>query len=236
MRCRKLFVGGLHWNTTSDGLRSYFEQFGKVDDAIVMKDPTGRSRCFGFVFMEDPSLIDSILQKTHFLDQKQVDPKRATAREQLNDGGQAAQQRAGLQQRPSHGAPGIGGGMDYWQDSQQRTQGPPAGSIGRRDDCRVFVGGLSNDVGENDIQEVLEQFGAIVDTALMRDRETGRSRGFAFVTFANADAADMACREPDVSIMNRRVCFKQASLMFCGLRLKRGIANTTFHGKPLRSF
>ncbi len=46
----KLFVGGLSWNTTRDGLREAFEKYGEVADAVVVMDrDTGRSRGFGFV-------------------------------------------------------------------------------------------------------------------------------------------------------------------------------------------
>ena len=52
---KKLFVGGISWNTTDDGLRSAFEQYGEVTDAKIITDrETGRSRGFGFVtFAED---------------------------------------------------------------------------------------------------------------------------------------------------------------------------------------
>jgi len=46
----KLFVGGLSWDTQSEGLREAFDQFGTVTDAAVITDRhTGRSRGFGFV-------------------------------------------------------------------------------------------------------------------------------------------------------------------------------------------
>ena len=46
----KLFVGGLSWDTTDDGLRTAFEAFGEVSEAKVITDrDTGRSRGFGFV-------------------------------------------------------------------------------------------------------------------------------------------------------------------------------------------
>jgi len=46
----KIFVGGLSWNTTNDGLRDYFSQIGEVTDTKVISDrETGRSRGFGFV-------------------------------------------------------------------------------------------------------------------------------------------------------------------------------------------
>jgi RNA recognition motif-containing protein len=45
---RKLFIGGLNYETTDEGLKTYFEQFGEVVDCIVMKyKDTNRSRGFG---------------------------------------------------------------------------------------------------------------------------------------------------------------------------------------------
>jgi RNA recognition motif-containing protein len=49
----KVFVGGLSWGTDDSSLRSKFEEFGTVDDAVIIKDrDTGRSRGFGFVTYE----------------------------------------------------------------------------------------------------------------------------------------------------------------------------------------
>lgn len=51
---RKLFVGGLSWNTTDEGLREAFSRFGSVIEAKVVTDrETGRSRGFGFVSYQD---------------------------------------------------------------------------------------------------------------------------------------------------------------------------------------
>jgi RNA recognition motif-containing protein len=47
---RKLFVGGLSWDTTDDSLRAGFEAHGEIQEAKVITDrETGRSRGFGFV-------------------------------------------------------------------------------------------------------------------------------------------------------------------------------------------
>ena len=52
----KLFVGGLSWDTDTDGLRAAFEAFGEVTDAVVITDrESGRSRGFGFVTYSDAS-------------------------------------------------------------------------------------------------------------------------------------------------------------------------------------
>lgn len=47
---KKLFVGGLSWGTTEDGLHTAFAQYGDVQEAKIITDrETGRSRGFGFV-------------------------------------------------------------------------------------------------------------------------------------------------------------------------------------------
>ncbi len=51
---KKIFVGGLSWNTNDDTLRQAFERFGNVDEAKVIQDrETSRSRGFGFVTFSD---------------------------------------------------------------------------------------------------------------------------------------------------------------------------------------
>ncbi len=55
-----------------DGMRAYFEQFGQVTECHIMRDPTGKSRCFGFVSFADTTVVDAVVSKTHILDNKQV--------------------------------------------------------------------------------------------------------------------------------------------------------------------
>ena len=51
----KLYVGGLAYSTTSEGLRTLFAQYGGVESAAVVSDrDTGQSRGFGFVEMSTP--------------------------------------------------------------------------------------------------------------------------------------------------------------------------------------
>lgn len=46
----KIFVGGLPYHTTDESLRSFFERFGKIEEAVVILDrSTGKSRGYGFV-------------------------------------------------------------------------------------------------------------------------------------------------------------------------------------------
>ncbi|KAI8926865.1 hypothetical protein BC831DRAFT_209093 [Entophlyctis helioformis] len=133
----------------AEGLAKYFEQFGQVEEAIVMLDPsTGRSRGFGFVSFTDPASIDQVLQtKNHILGGRSIDPKRAVPRDQ----------------------------------PQRSSSGP----------SRSFVAGLPLSATDADITAVLSPFGAITDAAVVKDRSTGESRGFAFVTFESGATLDV---------------------------------------------
>lgn len=56
---RKLFIGGLDYRTTDEGLKTHFEQWGEIVDVVVMKDPkTKRSRGFGFITYSRAHMVD----------------------------------------------------------------------------------------------------------------------------------------------------------------------------------
>jgi len=59
----KLFVGGLSWGTDDRSLRSRFEEYGTVEDAVVIRDrDTGRSRGFGFVTFTNDDEAETAIQ------------------------------------------------------------------------------------------------------------------------------------------------------------------------------
>lgn len=76
---KKIFVGGLSWQTTTESLTHYFQKFGEIQEGMVMKDPqTNRSRGFGFITFKDPKIVDDVIKfGKHEIDEKLVDPKVA---------------------------------------------------------------------------------------------------------------------------------------------------------------
>jgi RNA recognition motif-containing protein len=60
---------------------------------------------------------------------------------------------------------------------------------------RLFVGNLSYQTGENDLQDYFSQAGAVTSVNLMLDKVTGKSRGFAFVEYGTADEANRAVEQ-----------------------------------------
>lgn len=57
---------------------------------------------------------------------------------------------------------------------------------------KLFVGNLAFSTTENDLRDAFAAFGTVMEVNLMMDRETGKSRGFAFVTMATAEEAERA--------------------------------------------
>lgn len=57
---------------------------------------------------------------------------------------------------------------------------------------KLFVGGLAWATDDNRLREAFEAHGEVTDAKVINDRDTGRSRGFGFVTFADANSAHAA--------------------------------------------
>ena len=72
--------------------------------------------------------------------------------------------------------------------------------------ARLFVGNLSFQTGENDLQDYFAQAGAVTSVNLMLDKMTGRSRGFAFVEFGSeADAQKAIEQFHDKDFQGRKI-------------------------------
>ena len=109
----KLFVGGLSWNTSDDGLRAAFEPFGQVTDAKVITDrETGRSRGFGFVtFSDGESSKDAIAKMDGAdLDGRTIRVNEAEDKPRTGGGGGGGGRGGGGGGRGGGGGYGGGGG------------------------------------------------------------------------------------------------------------------------------
>lgn len=100
---KKLFVGGLSWDTTDDGLRQAFAAHGEITEAKVITDrDTGRSRGFGFVtFAQDEDAKTAISK----LDGTSLDGKTIKVNE-----AQEKSPRGGGRPGGGYGGGGRGGG------------------------------------------------------------------------------------------------------------------------------
>lgn len=76
--------------------------------------------------------------------------------------------------------------------------------------CKLFVGGLSRDVDEDDVRSMFQEHGKITDFALMRD-DDGNLRGFGFVTYQKKEMADNAIKSLNgKNIKGRRIGVRDA--------------------------
>jgi hypothetical protein len=78
--------------------------------------------------------------------------------------------------------------------------GTPEESMG----SKLFVGGLSWNTSDQSLREAFERFGALREARVILDRETGKSRGFGFVTFQKDEDAQSATRQMDGAVLDGR--------------------------------
>ncbi|KAH8382757.1 hypothetical protein KR009_005129, partial [Drosophila setifemur] len=171
---RKIFIGGLSTQTTVETVREFFQQFGTVADAVVMRDMlTNHSRGFGFVTYVDPKSVDTVqLARPHNIDNKTVETKRALPRHEFAKPGGSG---AGI---GASGAVGIGGVKSN----------------------KIFLGGLKDCHDETSLREYFSQFGEISGIKLLVDKDTGRKRGFGFLEFEDLLSAERALAQGKHSI------------------------------------
>ncbi|NXB83364.1 ROA1 protein, partial [Vidua chalybeata] len=160
---RKLFIGGLSFETTDESLRSHFEQWGTLTDCVV-RDPQKRHW--------DPQNSTGIMAV----------PAAAGSGPGDRDGGPGRccrrwpQGRARWPWRVPAVIPAVP------QDSQR-----PGAHLTVK---KIFVGGIKEDTEEHHLRDYFGQYGKIEVIEIMTDRGSGKKRGFAFVTFDDHDSVD----------------------------------------------
>jgi cold-inducible RNA-binding protein len=75
---------------------------------------------------------------------------------------------------------------------------------------KVYVGGLSYNVNSEQLAAEFQQFGEVEESVVITDRDTGRSRGFGFVTFANQAAAQSALAYDGREWLGRKITVNMA--------------------------
>ncbi|XP_057341289.1 RNA-binding protein squid isoform X3 [Microplitis mediator] len=168
---RKLFVGGLSWETTDKELRDHFGSYGDIESINVKTDPnTGRSRGFAFIVFSKAESLDKIMMAgDHVINNKKVDPKKAKAR---------------------HG--------------------------------KIFVGGLSTELSDDDIKGFFEKFGKIVDVEMPFDKTKSQRKGFCFITFESEQVVNELLKTPKQTINGKEVDVKKATPKPDGMGGMRG--------------
>ncbi|XP_044420982.1 probable RNA-binding protein ARP1 [Triticum aestivum] len=104
-------------------------------------------------------------------------------------------------QAPGGGGGGGGGGVPYHRSR-----------FGDTTLTKVFVGGLAWETPSAGLHDHFREYGEILEAVVITDRETGRSKGYGFVTFRDPESAQQAVQNPNPMIAGRRANCNIASM------------------------
>ena len=78
------------------------------------------------------------------------------------------------------------------------------------DNNKLFVGSLPWSVNNDSLRELFAQYGEITDAVVIMDRDSGRSKGFGFVTFTTEEAAQKALEMDGKEVEGRTIVVNKA--------------------------
>jgi len=207
-----VYVGGISYNATETEVSDHFSQCGEVLSVRMPTFPdSGRSKGIAFVEFAEKSGVDAALamSDTDFLGRNiKVDVARAkTDRNDRNDrrgGGRNRSQERYGNNRNDRYASKSGGGYEKSGGYERRARSPPSRQPSEPSDS-VFVGNLSWSANEADLQDAFGGCGHIVSVRIPVDRNSGRQKGFGYITFESQDAANKAISLSGTDIAGRSV-------------------------------
>jgi len=179
----RLFVGGIAFSVDEDQLRKDFAECGEIADLkLLMDKETGNSRGIAFLTMADKKGYDAAL---------------------AFDGDDYAGRKINVSVATSNGKgkdKGKGKGKDG-KGKGKKGKGPQEKPNG----CTsVVVKGLSYEVTQEDLQECFKACGeGPTNVKILTDRDTGASRGMAFVDFDDTNAVDEAMKLSETNLKGR---------------------------------
>lgn len=167
---RKLFIGGLSYETSEEGLKEHFGKYGEITDVVVIRDKDSKkSKGFGFVTYESPSMLDAAQdERPHNIDGRTVETKRAMPREESRN-----------------------------PTAQATVQ-------------KLFIGGLKEGTTEEDVRAVFEEYGSIEEVDMIKDKATGKMKGFGFIKFTDYDSVDKLVLKGSIELNGKTVDIKKA--------------------------
>ncbi|XP_010529882.1 PREDICTED: RNA-binding protein CP29B, chloroplastic-like [Tarenaya hassleriana] len=175
----KLFVGNLPFTVDSSQLAELFESAGNVQMVEVIYDKiTGRSRGFGFVTMSTVEEVESAAQQFNGYEYEGR-PLR------VNSGPPPPRREESFSRGPRSRSSFQG------SDSGPRSSFPGSGSGSSN---RVYVGNLSWAVDDMALESLFNEQGKVVEARVIYDRDSGRSKGFGFVTYNSPQEVNNAIR------------------------------------------
>lgn len=183
---KKMFVGRIPVEATSEDLHAYFSQFGFVLDVYLPNDAKKVShRGFGFVTFADEASAGRVARLRHYLFGREIAVESASPTDRMHGGVQFpanASSFSGHEQDLPSGISGVG--------TENFT--PMTLSTTSKWGKKIFVGRIPIYATASDVRLHFSQFGHILDVYLPKDETKRSHRGFGFVTFADGASAEYA--------------------------------------------
>ena len=194
----KLYVGNLPWSCDSAALAEICMDIGAVEAVEVIYDQeTGRSRGFAFVTMASTEDAQAVINGLNGSDMEGRPLKVSFP--QSNRDKPRFERSERSDRRPA---------------GRERRSSPQADNPNK-----LFVGNLSWGCDEGALQQLFSDYGQVVEAKVVYDRESGRSRGFGFVTLAkptevnaaieNLDGAEFEGRQMRVNLAGEKPPLRQ---------------------------
>lgn len=218
-----VFVGNLAYKTNWQSLKDYMGQVGLVTHASVFKDQTGRSKGCGLVEFKTKDDADKAIAELDntVLDGRSISVRpdeRGDTREprkprEFDSKGGDRPMRGGFQKRGGD----FGGDRprgDFGGDRPRRDFGGerPQREDRKTDGSEVFVSNLSWELSWQDLKDAFKKYGTVVRADIVKDRKTGRSAGYGFVTFENpAEAEEAIDKMNGVTLKGREINVKTST-------------------------
>lgn len=179
---RKLYIRNLNFETSTETLNAVFAPYGVIVDCAVIKDKaSGKNKGFGFVtFATAEEAQRAISNPPPSIDGRPASVALAAA-----------------------GKPVPGSSVP----SQAANLAFTSNDIAAR---KLFVRQLSFESTELSVRTFFQQWGDLQEVFIFRDKDTGKSKGHAFVTFVEAEAAAKAIQDPVKLIDGRKAIAKLA--------------------------
>jgi len=183
----RLFVGGVPYTVQEEQLKKDFSECGEVADIKLLMDrESGESRGIAFITMADKTGCDAAL---------------------AYHGQEYAGRKLNVSMATSTGGVGTNGkgGKGKGKDGKAKGKGKSKAPQEKPAGCTsVVVKGLSYEVTQEDLQECFKACGqGPTNIKVLTDRDTGKSRGLAFVDFDDTNAVDLAMKLTETNLKGR---------------------------------
>jgi len=160
-----VFVKNLEESVTDEQMREQFEKYGTITSAVVMKDESGKSKCFGFVNFEQPeqarAAVDALHGQKVFAGEKPVFCGKAEKK---------AKRETELRRQ--------------WEQRK-------AEQMAKYQGVNLYVKNLDDTIDDDKLRQNFSPFGTITSAKVMVD-DKGNSKGFGFVCYSTPDEATRA--------------------------------------------